>query len=189
MNTHEQRIKEFAYQIWESEGRPMGHDSRHWEMACELAKGENENINDDDFSDERVTANIQSTIAPEEPFDPNPQPEIDPAPPQPDQAPPPAHPNIPPRPSTPAEPIAPVETPPHISPTPPSDPIHPTDPVQPGNPSQPIQPYASKKTAQKTKAALNEDGVKPAPKKPTKAKTAKTTQATQPAKQADSVKL
>jgi hypothetical protein len=181
MNTHEQRIKEFAYQIWESEGCPSGHDSRHWEMACKLAGADDEN-----YEEEKVTGNIQSTIAPEEPFDPNPQPEIDPAPPQPDQAPPPAHPNIPPRPSTPAEPIAPVVNPPHISPTPTSDPIHPTDPVQPGNPSQPIQPYASKHTAQQTKSALKKDGVEPvAPKKQTKAKT----KSTKTTKQQDSIQL
>lgn len=31
------RIREFAYQIWESEGKPEGHSERHWEMACKLA--------------------------------------------------------------------------------------------------------------------------------------------------------
>lgn len=38
MNTHEQRIREFAYQIWESEGRPEGHTERHWHMASKLAE-------------------------------------------------------------------------------------------------------------------------------------------------------
>lgn len=38
MNPHEQRVREFAYQIWESEGRPAGHEYRHWEMACKLAE-------------------------------------------------------------------------------------------------------------------------------------------------------
>ncbi len=38
MNTHEQRIREFAYQIWESEGKPHGHTERHWNMACKLAQ-------------------------------------------------------------------------------------------------------------------------------------------------------
>ncbi len=33
MSTDEKRIREFAYQIWESEGRPDGHEERHWEMA------------------------------------------------------------------------------------------------------------------------------------------------------------
>lgn len=37
MNLNEQRIREFAYQIWQSEGKPHGHAKRHWEMACKLA--------------------------------------------------------------------------------------------------------------------------------------------------------
>ena len=38
MNINEQRVREFAYQIWESEGRPIGHSDRHWEMANKLAE-------------------------------------------------------------------------------------------------------------------------------------------------------
>lgn len=34
----ELRIRELAYQIWESEGRPDGQAARHWEMACVLAE-------------------------------------------------------------------------------------------------------------------------------------------------------
>ncbi|MGV8834996.1 DUF2934 domain-containing protein [Cellvibrio sp.] len=130
MNAHEQRIREFAHQIWESEGCPTGHEYRHWEIACKLVEAQKSASHQ-----EKVTGHIKSIIAPEEPFDPNPKPEIDPAPPQPDQ---PAQPNVP------VDPIAPVQPPPHISPTPPPQPIHPTDPVQPGNPAQPIQPTASK---------------------------------------------
>lgn len=37
MNINEHRVREFAYQIWESEGKPQGQASRHWEMACKLA--------------------------------------------------------------------------------------------------------------------------------------------------------
>lgn len=160
MNTHEQRVREFAYQIWESEGRPAGHEYRHWQMACKLAETQ-----DEDDPVEKVTGNIPSTIAPEEPFNPEPAPEIDPAPPQPGQPTPPAHPNVPPHPNVPVDPISPTEPPPHISPTLPPQPIHPTDPVQPGNPTQPIQPYASKRTSAATKSALNKDGVKPAEEK------------------------
>jgi hypothetical protein len=40
MNVDEQRIREFAYQIWQSEGCPAGQESRHWEMACKLAEAE-----------------------------------------------------------------------------------------------------------------------------------------------------
>lgn len=33
-------IRELAYQIWESEGRPEGQHQRHWQMACKLAETE-----------------------------------------------------------------------------------------------------------------------------------------------------
>lgn len=42
MTADEQRIREFAYQIWESEGRPHGQDARHWEMARKLAEAESQ---------------------------------------------------------------------------------------------------------------------------------------------------
>ena len=34
----EHRIRDFAHQIWESEGRPEGQAIRHWAMAVELSK-------------------------------------------------------------------------------------------------------------------------------------------------------
>ncbi len=34
----EHRIRDFAHQIWESEGRPEGQATRHWAMAVELSK-------------------------------------------------------------------------------------------------------------------------------------------------------
>ncbi|WP_432219535.1 DUF2934 domain-containing protein [Pseudomonas kribbensis] len=40
MSTDDKRIREFAYQIWESEGKPEGQESRHWEMARKLAEAE-----------------------------------------------------------------------------------------------------------------------------------------------------
>jgi len=40
MSTDDKRIREFAYQIWESEGKPEGHEERHWEMARKLAEAE-----------------------------------------------------------------------------------------------------------------------------------------------------
>jgi len=40
MSTDDKRIREFAYQIWESEGKPTGQDKRHWEMARKLAEAE-----------------------------------------------------------------------------------------------------------------------------------------------------
>ena len=36
----EQRIRELAYQIWESEGKPVGQEDRHWAMASKLAHTE-----------------------------------------------------------------------------------------------------------------------------------------------------
>ena len=37
MSNDDKHIREFAYQIWESEGRPDGQQERHWEMAHKLA--------------------------------------------------------------------------------------------------------------------------------------------------------
>ncbi|MDT4856152.1 hypothetical protein FQZ97_905320 [compost metagenome] len=42
MSKNEERIRELAYQIWESEGRPQGQAARHWEMACVLVDAETE---------------------------------------------------------------------------------------------------------------------------------------------------
>jgi hypothetical protein len=40
MSADEKRIREFAYQIWQSEGQPDGQNERHWEMARKLAEAE-----------------------------------------------------------------------------------------------------------------------------------------------------
>ena len=32
----EQRVRERAYQLWEADGRPHGHDVEYWERAREL---------------------------------------------------------------------------------------------------------------------------------------------------------
>ena len=40
MSVDEKRIREFAYQIWESEGKPVGEEERHWDMARKLAEAE-----------------------------------------------------------------------------------------------------------------------------------------------------
>jgi hypothetical protein len=40
MSTEDKRIREFAYQIWESEGKPEGQEERHWQMARKLAEAE-----------------------------------------------------------------------------------------------------------------------------------------------------
>ncbi len=38
LSVDEHRIRDFAHQIWESEGRPEGQAARHWAMAIELSK-------------------------------------------------------------------------------------------------------------------------------------------------------
>jgi hypothetical protein len=41
MATHgvdEHHIRETAYHLWEKDGRPIGQDHRHWEMAKRLAE-------------------------------------------------------------------------------------------------------------------------------------------------------
>ncbi|WP_338659961.1 DUF2934 domain-containing protein [Pseudomonas bubulae] len=40
MSNDDKHIREFAYQIWESEGRPEGQEARHWEMAHKLAQAQ-----------------------------------------------------------------------------------------------------------------------------------------------------
>ncbi|MCY1459630.1 hypothetical protein D9M71_771220 [compost metagenome] len=40
MSVDEKRVREFAYQIWESEGKPVGEEERHWDMARKLAEAE-----------------------------------------------------------------------------------------------------------------------------------------------------
>ncbi|PWB30541.1 hypothetical protein DCO48_20060 [Pseudomonas sp. SDI] len=40
MTVDDKRIREFAYQIWESEGKPDGQENRHWDMARKLAEAE-----------------------------------------------------------------------------------------------------------------------------------------------------
>lgn len=39
-NDIDQRTRELAYQIWESEGRPSGEEARHWDMASRLVHSE-----------------------------------------------------------------------------------------------------------------------------------------------------
>jgi len=40
MSSEEQRIRELAYQIWQSEGCPEGEEERHWAMARKLVEAE-----------------------------------------------------------------------------------------------------------------------------------------------------
>ena len=38
MTIDQDRVRQLAYQIWESEGKPEGQEARHWEMARKLAE-------------------------------------------------------------------------------------------------------------------------------------------------------
>jgi hypothetical protein len=38
-NVDEHYIRETAYHLWEKDGRPIGEDHRHWEMAKKIAAG------------------------------------------------------------------------------------------------------------------------------------------------------
>ena len=40
MQPNEHLVRQYAYQNWDSEGRPNGQAMRHWEMACMLAEGQ-----------------------------------------------------------------------------------------------------------------------------------------------------
>lgn len=82
MNIHEQRVREFAYQIWESEGRPFGHSDRHWEMASKLAASHDEHLH----ADTDIPAN--EPVEPIAPEPANPIPPSDPIQPGEPQQPP-----------------------------------------------------------------------------------------------------
>ena len=38
----EKRIREIAYSLWVAEGFPVGQDDRHWRMATQMMKEEEE---------------------------------------------------------------------------------------------------------------------------------------------------
>lgn len=40
MADDEQRVRQLAYRIWESEGRPDGQEQRHWDMAWKIVAAE-----------------------------------------------------------------------------------------------------------------------------------------------------
>ncbi|RYY02538.1 MAG: DUF2934 domain-containing protein [Gammaproteobacteria bacterium] len=42
MQINENRIREYAYQIWESEGRPNGRADQHWEQANRSLEAESD---------------------------------------------------------------------------------------------------------------------------------------------------
>jgi hypothetical protein len=40
--THEDRIRECAYYLWESSGQPAGRDHEFWQRACEMIAADKE---------------------------------------------------------------------------------------------------------------------------------------------------
>ena len=46
MADDELRVRQLAYRIWESEGRPEGQEQRHWEMARKIVAAEHESGRD-----------------------------------------------------------------------------------------------------------------------------------------------
>lgn len=62
MNTQHHRIREYAYQIWQSEGMPEGQEQRHWEMACKLANGNTPATPEDASAVERGTVTFEDNL-------------------------------------------------------------------------------------------------------------------------------
>ena len=121
MSISEQRIREFAYQIWESEGKPHGHTERHWEMASKLAQVHAASANQ--VGEEVLQQNVQQAGSTE------PAPSVEPI-----------------QPISPTEPAQPV---PPSDPIQPTDPVQPAQPVQPGAPVARTQQVAQKSAQSK----------------------------------------
>ncbi|WP_222911857.1 DUF2934 domain-containing protein [Pseudomonas sp. DNDY-54] len=64
MTKNEARIRELAYDIWVSEGRPHGEDARHWEMARKLAEAESGKPTEKPVSRARKTATKPTDATP-----------------------------------------------------------------------------------------------------------------------------
>ena len=97
MSSNDHRVREYAYQIWESEGKPHGHDDRHWEMARKLADSHAATESQQSASTEPLEPlNPQEPTRPTEPVQP-----ISPGEP--------AEPINPTEPIQPGEPVQPIE--------------------------------------------------------------------------------
>ncbi|RYY76166.1 MAG: DUF2934 domain-containing protein [Gammaproteobacteria bacterium] len=71
MNTNEHRIREYAYQIWESEGKPHGQCERHWSMACTLAQTQMESeLAANDSAQQMASTEPIEPISPTQPAQP-----------------------------------------------------------------------------------------------------------------------
>ncbi len=70
MSADEKRIREFAYQIWESEGKPVGQEERHWEMARKLAEAEAEALAPKATPRKKAAAKPKAAAEPKAPAEP-----------------------------------------------------------------------------------------------------------------------
>ncbi len=66
MSATEQRIREYAYQIWQAEGCPDGQDIRHWDMACKLCEAEEKGATNKPAGRPRKTATKPVDVTPTE---------------------------------------------------------------------------------------------------------------------------
>ena len=57
MTDQDLRVRQLAYRIWESEGRPTGQEQRHWDMALKI-------VNAERTSGEAASGDIPPTGAP-----------------------------------------------------------------------------------------------------------------------------
>jgi outer membrane biosynthesis protein TonB len=131
MSTSEQRIREFAYQIWESEGKPHGHTERHWEMASKLAQAHAASANQPELKLQQQTASTEPapSIEPIEPISP----------------------------TQPAQPVPPSDP---IQPTDPVQPNQPEQPNAPHAqtqqvPEQPVKPKRLRANSTATEVSAN----------------------------------
>lgn len=69
--SNQDRIKQRAYEIWEREGRPEGHESKHWSRAEQELQAQ---LGDDDHaSGKPAEPELEQTIAPAESTAPAPK--------------------------------------------------------------------------------------------------------------------
>ena len=68
MSLDEHRIRELAYRIWESEGRPEGDHLRHWHQAREQMEAEAGGASPDTL--DTASGGIESGVAPPMPKGP-----------------------------------------------------------------------------------------------------------------------
>ena len=64
MDDRKERIRQRAYAIWESEGRPEGEDRRHWERAERELAERDQRPASDATNDRREESEVGTVVAP-----------------------------------------------------------------------------------------------------------------------------